>query len=81
MKVMEKQIKESGDALTSAIVASAKESAVANAALLAVMTAMSNNLLRHYSYSSTIFTETLTLIPNPIPKFLKFSILKNFNFL
>ena len=46
MRVMEKQIKESGDATTSAIVASAKESAVANAALLAVMTAMSNNFLR-----------------------------------
>ena len=62
MRVMEQQIKESRDALTSAIVASAKESAVANAALLAVMTAMSNNLLQCYSYSGTIFTETLTLI-------------------
>lgn len=50
MRFMEKRIKESGDATTSAIVASAKESAVANA----VMTAMSNNLLRRYS--STIFS-------------------------
>jgi hypothetical protein len=58
MRVMEKQIEDSGDASTSAIVATAKESVVANAALLTVKPAMINNLLRCYSI---IFTETRTL--------------------
>jgi hypothetical protein len=61
-------------ALTSAIVGSAKESAVANAALLAVvMTAICNNLL----YDATLqYYFHRNPNPNPNPKFLKFELSK-----